>query len=260
VRKLFFVLILCICAANVSAQLRSFSDVFPGISQRDRAAIFSDSGLVRSTRRSDGIVLYGNDSRVDMSIIEMVLRRNPAYLIESISILPADPGTVTLLHIYNALGNIRDLSGRLYDSATRNRAVPLFEEATRVTNERSTSAIPDPPPARALPASETIYIRLRDANFGNTYYRGEMAVIQNGLRYTLTNFRAMTYLFIPVIGTEKFITQLYFELIQEGVLIYSIAGMDISDFFASRISIDSAISKRLEVIIDWASDGIRRAQ
>jgi len=132
----------------------------------------------------------------------------------------------------------------------------LFEEATRIVSERQTSAIPDPPISNTLPQSETVFIRLRDTNFGNTFYRGEMELIQNGLRYTLSNFRNMTYLFVPVIREEKFIAQLYFEPIYEGVLIYSIAGADISDFFASRIHVDSAISKRLAVITAWAADGI----
>jgi hypothetical protein len=83
-----------------------------------------------------------------------------------------------------------------------------------------------------------------------------MAIIQNGLRYTLTNFRSMTYLLVPVIRDDRFIAQLYFEPIQEGILIYSIAGVDVSDFFASRIHINSAISKRLAVITSWAIDGI----
>jgi hypothetical protein len=49
---------------------------------------------------------------------------------------------------------------------------------------------------------------------------------------------------------------MYFEPVQEGVLVYSIAGVDVSDFIASRIHIDSAIAKRLEVIISWAAGGI----
>jgi hypothetical protein len=171
-------------------------------------------------------------------------------------VIPGKPGNVGLLDVYNALGNIGGLKGRLYDSHSKNREVPLFEDATRITGQKQTTAIPDPPPARILPRAETVYIRLKDVNFGNTYYRAEMALIQNGLRYTLSNFKNISYLFVPVIKEEKFIAQLYIEPIEEGVLIYSIAGTDISDFIASRINVDSAISKRLAVITSWAADGI----
>jgi len=261
-KKIIIALILCFLTANLFAQTRAFNDIFPGITPEIRSTIFSDSGYVRTSRRTSGFVILGSsqNSRLDPSIVNMVLDSRPGYFVESISIIPGNPGSVSLLNIYNALGNIRDLRGRLYSSATRGESVPLFEEATRVASERQTNSIPDPAPSNTLPQNETVYIRLRDVNFGNTYYRGEMALIQNGLRYTMTNFRAMSYLFVPVIREGKFVAQSYFEPIQEGVLIYSVAGADISDFFASRIHVDSAISKRLSVITSWSADGIRRSR
>jgi hypothetical protein len=56
---------------------------------------------------------------------------------------------------------------------------------------------------------------------------------------------------------EKFQANLYLEPLDEGMLIYSLAGTDVSDFIANRIDIPSAISKRLAVFIDWVSDGIK---
>jgi len=257
-KKTLIIIILLICSVNVFAQLRSFNDIFPNLNDDIRTAVFSPSGYLQFGRRSSGFVILGRDnSRLDPQIVNIVLSGNPGYIVESISVIPKESKDVSILDIYNILGNIRDLKGRLYNSYTRNKAVPLFEEATRIVSERQMTAIPDPAPSSTLPASETVYIRLKDANFGNTYYRAEMALIQNGLRYTLTNFKSMNYLLIPVIKEGNFIAQLYFEPIREGVLIYSMAGTEISDFFASKIDIDSAISKRLDVIISWASDGIR---
>jgi len=257
-KKTIIAAILLVCAANVFAQLRSFNDIFPNISEDSRSLVFETSGYIRSSRRTDGfVILGGNSSQLDPQIVNNVLSKNPGYLVESISVVSGRSGAVSLLDVYNAISNIRGLRGRLYNSYSRNEAVPLFEEATRIVSERQTTAIPDPAPVSALPLTETVYIRLKDANFGNTYYRGEMALVQNGLRYTLFNFRSMNYLFVPVIREGKFIAQLYFEPIHEGVLIYSLAGTEISDFFASKIDIDSAISKRLGVITSWASDGIR---
>jgi hypothetical protein len=259
-KKIFYLLLFLFFANNIFAQLRTFNDVFPNLNQDIKTSAFKESGYVKSSQKTDGFVIIGNGqtSKLDPQIVNNVLQKKPGFLVESILVLQGTSGYVSLLNIYNALGNISGLKGRLYSSYTKKKLVPLFEEANRIVSDTQTAAIPDPAPSKTLPAKETVYIRLKDVNFGNTYYRGEMLLIQNGLRYTMTNFRNMSYLFIPVIKEEKFIAQLYFEPIQEGVLIYSIAGADISDFVASKIDIDSAISKRLNVIISWAIDGIKK--
>ena len=246
-------------AVNAFSQARSFNEIFPNISENIKTDVFTENGYVKSSQKESGFIILGNEkSSLNPQIVNMILRNNPGYLVESILVIPGSPRSVTLLDIYNALGKVQLLKGRLYNSATKNQAVPLFEEATRIVSDKKITAIPDPASSAVLPAAETVYIRLRDANFGNTYYRGEMAVIQNGIRYTLSNFRSMSYLFVPVIKEEKFTAQLYIEPIQEGILIYSVAGADISDFFASKIHVESAISKRLAVITGWAADGIKK--
>ena len=55
---------------------------------------------------------------------------------------------------------------------------------------------------------------------------------------------------------EKFHAFLYMEPLVEGMLVYSVAGTDVSDFVANRIDIPSAISKRLAVFVDWINDGL----
>jgi hypothetical protein len=261
-KKILYLFFLLFFVNNIFAQLRSFDNIFPNLNQDIKNLAFSETGYVKHGQKSGGFMLIGNDrgSRLDPQIVNYVLRKNPGYLVESILVIRVRPGSVTLLDIYNALRNVRDLQGRLYNSATRNQAVPLFEEATRIVSDRQMTPIPDPPPSRMLPMNETVFIKLKDVNFGNTFYRGEMTLFQSGLRYILSNFKSMSYLFIPIIKEDKFIAQLYFEPIQEGVLIYSVAGAEISDFFASKIDMDSAISKRLNVMISWAVDGITKNQ
>jgi hypothetical protein len=85
-----------------------------------------------------------------------------------------------------------------------------------------------------------------------------MVLDQRGLRYSLSNNKSLTYFLIPVIKEEKFTAQLYFEPIQEGILIYGLAGADVSNFVSSRIDMASAISKRLAVIISWVADEITK--
>jgi len=260
IKIFFFILIYLSFIINIYSQPRSFNGIFPNINQEIRNAALSSEGFVKAGQRTRGFQIIGNSGScgLDPQIVNNVLAVNPGYLVESIIIIPGNPGFVNLLNVYNALGNIRGLSGRLYNSATRHQEIPLFEDATRVLSDKRTTPIPDPPPAQILPRNETIYIRLKDANFGNSYYRGEMALIQNGLRYTLSNFKSLSYFLIPIIREGKFIAQLYFEPIEEGILIYGIAGADVPEIFASRIHMNSAISKRLAVITSWAADGIRK--
>jgi len=257
-KRIISVMIFLLCAINVFSQLRSFDDIFPSMNETIRESAITDSGYVKTSRKEDGfdILASRNNARLDPSIVNIITRINPGYIVESITVIPSDK-PVTLLNIYNALGKIQNLKGRLYSSATRNKDIPLFEEATRIAGEKQTNAIPDPSLATVLPQTETVYLRLKDVNFGNTFYRGEITLVQNGLRYTMSNFRNMTYLFVPVIREDKFIAQLYIEPIREGVLIYSIAGADVAHFFTLHIHVDSAISKRLAVITEWAADGIR---
>ena len=257
-RKSIILFLLPLISVNLFAQLRAFNDIFPNIGAENRALIFGAEGYVKSSQKTGGFVIHGNESGcgLDSKIVGSVLGANPGYFVESISVISGNPGSVSLLDIYNALGKIRDLKGRLYNSATRGQAVPLFEDATRIAGEKQTNAVPDPAPASSLPKSETVYVRLKDVNFGNTYYRAEMSAGDNGISYTMTNSRNITYLLVPVMKEGRFIAKLYIEPIAEGILFYSVAGADISDFVASKIHVDSAITKRLNVITSWAIDGI----
>jgi hypothetical protein len=247
-----------LCARSLFAQLRTFDEIFPDISTDIRTAAFSSTSYVRSGQKSAGFVFIGSDrnNALNPQILNIVLNKNPRFLLESIFVIPVAPGTINILDIYNALGNIQGINKLWYSSDPQKKESPVIENVTRIVSEKQTTPIPDPPPSEILPYTETMYIKLKDINFGTSYYRSQIIPIQNGLSYTLTNFRNISFLFIPVIREEKFIAQLYIEPINEGVLFYITAGADISDFLTSRINIESAINKRLSVFILWAVDGI----
>ena len=257
---LFISIHLLVFTVNAFSQSRSFDDIFPGIAPAVRQAAFSNEGYSKSADKVPraSLIASGRGSGIDPQIIDGVFVKKPGFLVESIKVIPDAEGRYSLLNVYNALGNIRGLKGRLYNSFTRNEKVPLFEEVTRIESPRKNTPVADPPPASVIPVSETIYVRLKDANFGNTYYRGDIALFQRGLRYSLTNNKNISYFFVTVLKEEKFTVQLYFEVISEGVLIYSLAGTDVSDFISSRIDMSSAVSKRLAVMMSWASEEIAK--
>ena len=259
-KKLIITLILpLLCAISVFAETRALNDIFPNLPPDIRSSAFTGTGYIKSSNRKSGFVYIGAGQSgytgIDPQIVNTILGKNPSHLIESLLVIPGKPDT-NLLNAYNALSNIRGLKGILYHSDTRKRNIPLFEDATRIVSDKKTTAIPDPNPARSIPAAETIYIRLKDTNFGNTYYRAEISLFQNGLLYRLSNFRNISFLFFPIIKEEKLNAQLYIEPIQEGILIYGFAGADVSDFISSMVDMGSSVSKRLAVIISWIADGI----
>lgn len=255
IRKTIAVCALILGSLPVFSQTRSFRDLFPSLKPPEHAQVFSSQGLVVSAKTKTLRFLPLGIREIDLS--RFVLAQNPSFLAESLLVIPTAQ-SIGFIQIYNALSNIRGLKGRLYHSATRDEDIPLFEEATRIVSESKNSSLPDPPYAPRVPDTETIYLRLKDVNFGNSYYRADMSASPRGLVYRLSNVKSLSYLFIPVIKEGKFTVQLYFEPIAEGILVYSIAGMDVSDFIASRTHIPSAIQKRLEVIIQWVVEGITR--
>jgi hypothetical protein len=243
--------------SGLHALKRSFDEIFPRIPADIRKAAFSGEGYAKSFTKAPSSTLVGSgQSAIDPHIIEAVISKQPGFLVESIIVIPDKSGKYSLLDVYNALGNVRGLKGRLYRSHTRNEFVPLFEEVTRIESVKKNTPVEDPAPASTIPPSETIFMRLKDVNFGDSYYRGDMTLVQRGLRYSLSNYKNLTYFFVPVIREGKFNAQFYFELINEGILLYSLAGADVSDFVSSRIDMQSAISKRLAVITGWVVEGI----
>jgi hypothetical protein len=256
-RPLFFLAIMLVLSLPLHAQSRSFSELFPGIRAADREMIFSIEGLTEDKLPADGLRLLpsGELGRV---ISRPILEKSATCYVESLQVYPYPGGKpVELLDVYNAAGKVKNLSGRLYHSYRRDENIPLFENATRIEGPRRNNPLPDPSDALAVPPGDTIYIRVKDSNFGNSYYIAELVTEGNGLLYNLSNFRNLTWGPFPVIREGNFVARMYMEPVSEGLLVYAAASAEASDFVASQISISSAIEKRLAVIIGWITDNFR---
>jgi hypothetical protein len=259
--KYILPVILAALTMPLFGQARSFAVLFPDLDESAKAEVFSPNGLLNETEKSGETPPVPRLFPPFLSgtgIIDSIMPQNSSFLVESLMVIPLSGYSEGLTGIYNAFSRIGDLQGRRYHSATRDRDVPLFEDATRIEGPKKLSPIPDAPPVRMMPPETTIFIRLKDINFGNSYYRADIKSNQWGLTFSLSNFRNITYFLIPVIKENKFNAHLYIEPITEGILIYSIAGADISDFISSRIHMPSAIQKRLAVIMEWVIDGIHK--
>jgi hypothetical protein len=250
-----FLPLLFLTVFSIHGQSHSFDDLFPGIGPAKKEQALS--GILIESRDDDPRLLLLPLGSIENKITGiMASGSRPSCLVESLTVIPYSKGPVGLLAIYNAMGKIRGLKGRLYHSATRDENVPLFEDATRIEGPRRTRAIPDPADSVILPQTDSIYVLLKDVNFGNSYYQADIFTEPYGLLYGLSNFRNLSYGIIPIIKERKFKVIFYVEPLFEGVLVYSAASAEVSDFISRRISISSAIRKRIEVILSWLIDNI----
>jgi len=243
-------------ASRTEASLRSLDEIFPDLSRIQRWRVFTVRGL-RNTFHRNEAALFIPSSKSGIDLLGTIRDSNPVQTVEALVVVPYSGRTLNTLDAYNAIGRIQNISNYLVYSSSRDRFIPLFEESTRLDNGQRNRPIPDPPPATRLPASETMYICLRDTFFGNTYFRGNLSTGPHGITYSLTNNTAVWYLVFPVMGAEKFAAILYVEPLREGMLIYSVAGIDIPEFIASRINLAFNIDRRVTIFINWLSDGLR---
>jgi hypothetical protein len=235
------------------SSLRSVYEIFPSLDAGIRDQAFSSNGYFICHDKESRLL---ESSGIDAQLLTRIDSLKPSVVVECLYVVPYPAGPMEPVDIYNGLRNVRALKGRLYHSETRGTDIPLFEDATRLESSRRTGIQEDPPPRNSLPESETIYIRLKDANFGNSYYQADIKKNFTGFTYSLSNNRDLSYTIIPIIKAGHFLAQFHFEPTREGILVYSISGAKFSNFIAQRVDVPSAIQKRLEVILSWVIDGV----
>jgi len=239
--------------------LRSFNVVFPGLQDSQKSKVFSVEGYRNSFERNGSLsVVPHPGSGIDL--YSVVLEKKPSHFIEALMVIPYNGKQFTIMDAYNALGRIEDIKNHFYFSSNRNANIHIFEESSRIESEKRTKSIPDPSLSGLVPASEQIFLYLKDRNFGNIYVRADLSTNQYGLTFNAINFKTIRFFIFPVMRAEKFCAILYVEPLDEGMLLYGMAAVDIPDFVASRINIASAIERRLNVFIAWLNKGLEKTE
>jgi hypothetical protein len=249
-------------AAGISlfAQLRSLNDIYPEVSEADKAKFFSEEGNTRLIHNLNDLK-FTPPVPNNFNVLGALPAKKYSHIVESVRVVPYNGKKADLLSIYNAFCKVRNLENLLYHSFSQDKYIQLFESASLVeSKKRYYTLIADPQPALSLPQTKTMYLKLKDYYYGNTYYEAGIAPnVSNapgqGLLFSLTNFRPIYYV-IPVIGEGKLLAQLYIEPVEEGILAYSASGADVSNFVAKQISIWSVIEKRLDVFLRWMLNGL----
>ncbi|HRU28528.1 MAG TPA: hypothetical protein P5082_06165 [Treponema sp.] len=242
---------------------RSFFEVYPKPQNLLLQRAISDEGVLLIKENQIGLdaLEYIPQINDDLHLETIFQTRNLTFLIESVKVIitPKESVNNSLQAVYFALQNVQTLKGRLYHSYTKNKDIPLFNDAYRIESLQTKKKIPDPQNLQITTIqNEQMFLMLDDANFGKSYYQAEITPMKKGILYTLTNVRSLNFGILPVVGEKKLIVRLYIEPLVEGLLIYSIAGADIPKIISSQVHMPSAIRKRLDVFIDWLVDGLNR--
>jgi hypothetical protein len=238
-------------------ELRSFNDIYPNLSLRQKAMAFNTDGLKYYFGKDDSpALLPAPNSGIDL--LSSVMIKKPSHIIEAMVVVPYRERELDILDVYNALGKIEDLkkssfyiNGKYYN---------IFEETTRIESARNRKPVSDPPPADMLPYAETMYLRFKDSDYGNLYIRGEVTMSLYGITYSLTNFTDVRYFIIPIMKAEGISIIIYLEPLKEGVLVYSMSGLHIPGFIADRVNLTPSINRRINALISWITEGLRRQE
>jgi len=238
-------------------EMRSFDEIFPNLSRTQRRRVMSSMGL-RNSFETDGspVLLPDPNSRIDL--LSIVMEKKPSHLIEALLVVPYKERELDMLDIYNALGRIADI--KEHSVSANGNDVYFFTESTRLESARNRRSVSDPSPANLLPYSDTIYLRLKDAFFGNLFLRGDVSISPYGITYSMTNFTDVRYLLLPVMKAERFSAVIYLEPIKEGILVYCMSGFYIPGFIADRVNLTPNINGRIAVFISWITDNLRRQE
>ena len=84
-----------------------------------------------------------------------------------------------------------------------------------------------------------------------------MSISMYGITYSMTNFTDVRYFLVPIKKAERFTTIIYCEPIKEGILFYSMSGFYLPGFIADRVNLTPSINRRIEIFINWITDGLR---
>jgi hypothetical protein len=237
--------------------LRSFDDIFPNISPRQKRWAFSNVGL-KNTFEKDGSPMLIPNPDTGIDLFSSVMQKNPSHIIEALVLVPYNERELDILDVYNALGMIENIKDQTL--SINDRDINIFEESTRLVSDRNRRSLADPSPAEILPYSETIYLRLKDAFYGNLFIRGDVSMSLYGITYSMTNFTDVRYFLIPIIRAERISIIIYLEPVKEGVLIYSMSGLYLPGFIADRVNLTPNINVRITTLINWITDGLKRQE
>jgi hypothetical protein len=234
-------------------ELRSFDDVFPGLSRIQRANVMSGRGERNSFEKGGSPTLLPAPD-AGINLLGGVMAKNPSHIIEALVLAPYNRRVLDLLDVYNALRNIKNIQN--HTISIRGNDVKVFKDTTRLESAQRRRPVPDPPRADTLPYSQTMYLRFVDQYMGDLYIRGDISAGLYGITYSLSNFRDVFYSIFRIMKAESFSAVIYLEPVKEGILVYGMSGIHIPNFVAHRVNLTPSMNNRITVLVKWITEGL----
>lgn len=233
---------------------RSLAALYPAIAPETLAKARSLEGLSASADTAAGLafVPVGEAGAFLMRTLE---GRKYSFLVETLGFIDDAPGPGSRsggdkLGLYNAMTRFRNLSGVTYRSHSRGEGAVLFDDVTRISDLKKAQALPDEA-ATSLPERSEYLIRLKDANFGTSYYRVELDTRQPGIFFSMVNAKPLSVFLIPVVGEGGLFSFFYLERTKEGLLVYGVSGGLVAGAAAKQVNLPSAVRKRAAALRGW---------
>ena len=234
---------------------RSFSEIFPRLNRR---IAMNGTGYRYSfeTGQSPSLLPHP-DSGIDL--MSDVMKKEPSHIIEALVLVPYKERELDFLDIYNALGRIENIKDQTLPTSS-GKPFQVFKETTRLISASNRKPMADPEPAARLPYSDTMYLRFTDSYIGSLFIRGDMSLDLYGITYNLTNFRDINFSIFRIMKAEKVAINIYLEPTKDGILIYSVSGIDLPGFIMKRLNLTPNINARIRVLIEWITEGLRKQE
>lgn len=266
IRPLSIIVLAIILGTTLSATVSplTLEDVLPQLTHQERAELQEKKELVYYT---DGAPDFRFLPSIPLAVRVKAYFQgfSPNVGDEALFLLPYAPAqnpratqgsensATTLLPLYNRLRAVSTLSGIQYRSSRAKGMRVLFSDVYAVKDLNSKAKIPDPL-VQIIPPEDSFPIHLVDANFGSEYYEASYLVRDNTIVFGLKNLTSLKYIF-PVIGAQKFRTQLVIIPLESELLVYGVAAVEASDLVRSLIHLPSAFYKRIEALKNWFAAG-----
>jgi hypothetical protein len=244
---LTFLLALPLFAAPTA---RPLSALYPKLDPATLKSARSPGGY---SAQAEGAPLLLPNGEAGAAIARTLEGKKSSFLVETLSLIPGyEAGSK--LELFNSMTRFRSLSGVTYASKSKGKGTVLFSDVTRISDPRKAASFPDEA-AASLPERATFYIRLKDVNFGPSYYKAELDTRAPGIVFALSNVRPLSYFLMPVVAEGGFFCIFYVEPVQEGLLVYGVSGGVVSSAVAKHVNIRSAVRKRTTAIAGWLASG-----
>ncbi len=185
--------------------------------------------------------------------IRLVLNMEPNVLSEALYLIPyTDEIKDMNLAMYNMIRQVRNIENVTYFSATRNAEVALFEDVYRVESMKNKRSVLPDDTVDTIPETESLFLYMKEVNFGSAYYRLDLELREDVLRLNLVNTSTIRK-FVKVLDEEAMNLQLLIIPTDEGFLVHGLCTLDVhnKDFVQGLLDTYSAFYKRLYALETW---------